>query len=394
MPTGARRRWRCPAARCFRWPGCWCSRSHTAMSLLLVGASLLGVGSSVFHPGILARRAHGRRRPSRSGAVAVSGWRQRRPGAGAAGRRAGGGAMGAVEPGVLCAAGAAVGGDPVERGGLVQAPRAGAPRGRRRAQGRCTRRCRSGSVRRGMGVLLAAGVLEVRLSGEPDQLLHVLSDSSLRPVGAQMRSSSCLHSRPRLRSAPCSAGRSAIASAASGSSGSRSSVPCRSRLLLPYANLFWTGPLVVIIGLILASAFPAIVVFAQELVPGRVGMVSGLFFGLAFGVGGLGAAVLGALADHVGHRAGLRAVLVPAGAGPIGRMVAQSRAAPAAVVSRDRRRALSRHRPAPISARAGSAATPPAYRPGLPCAPRTEIPLRRRSAPGRCRHPAAHGRAP
>jgi FSR family fosmidomycin resistance protein-like MFS transporter len=68
-------------------------------------------------------------------------------------------------------------------------------------------------------------------------------------------------------------------------------------LMLPYANLFWTGPLVVIIGLILASAFPAIVVFAQELVPGKVGMVSGLFFGLAFGVGGLGAAVLGALAD-------------------------------------------------------------------------------------------------
>jgi FSR family fosmidomycin resistance protein-like MFS transporter len=71
-------------------------------------------------------------------------------------------------------------------------------------------------------------------------------------------------------------------------------------LMLPYANLFWTGPLVVIIGLILASAFPAIVVFAQELVPGKVGMVSGLFFGLAFGVGGLGAAVLGALADAWG----------------------------------------------------------------------------------------------
>jgi FSR family fosmidomycin resistance protein-like MFS transporter len=71
-------------------------------------------------------------------------------------------------------------------------------------------------------------------------------------------------------------------------------------LLLPYASLFWTGPLVVIIGLILASAFPAIVVFAQELVPGKVGMVSGLFFGLAFGVGGLGAAILGALADTWG----------------------------------------------------------------------------------------------
>lgn len=71
-------------------------------------------------------------------------------------------------------------------------------------------------------------------------------------------------------------------------------------LLLPYANLFWTGPLVVMIGLILASAFPAIVVYAQELVPGKVGMVSGLLFGLAFGVGGLGAAVLGTLADRLG----------------------------------------------------------------------------------------------
>ncbi len=71
-------------------------------------------------------------------------------------------------------------------------------------------------------------------------------------------------------------------------------------LALPYASLFWTGPLVVMIGLILASAFPAIVVFAQELLPGRVGMVSGLLFGLAFGVGGLGAAALGVLADAWG----------------------------------------------------------------------------------------------
>jgi len=68
-------------------------------------------------------------------------------------------------------------------------------------------------------------------------------------------------------------------------------------LLLPHANLFWTGILVVIIGLVLSSAFSAILVYAQELLPGRVGMVSGLFFGLAFGMGGVGAAVLGHLAD-------------------------------------------------------------------------------------------------
>jgi FSR family fosmidomycin resistance protein-like MFS transporter len=68
-------------------------------------------------------------------------------------------------------------------------------------------------------------------------------------------------------------------------------------LMLPYADLFWTGILSVIIGLFMASAFPAIVVYAQELLPGRVGMISGLFFGFAFGMGGIGAAVLGALAD-------------------------------------------------------------------------------------------------
>ncbi|MGA2393460.1 MAG: MFS transporter [Candidatus Lustribacter sp.] len=69
-------------------------------------------------------------------------------------------------------------------------------------------------------------------------------------------------------------------------------------LLLPYASLFWTGPLTIAIGLILASAFPAIVVYAQELVPGKVGAVSGMFFGFAFGMAGLGAAVLGVVADH------------------------------------------------------------------------------------------------
>jgi FSR family fosmidomycin resistance protein-like MFS transporter len=68
-------------------------------------------------------------------------------------------------------------------------------------------------------------------------------------------------------------------------------------LLLPHVDLFWTLPLTMMIGVILASAFPAIVVFAQELVPGRVGMVSGLFFGFAFGIAGLGAAALGWLAD-------------------------------------------------------------------------------------------------
>lgn len=71
-------------------------------------------------------------------------------------------------------------------------------------------------------------------------------------------------------------------------------------LALPYANLFWTGVLASIVGLVMSSAFAALVVYAQEAVPGRVGLVSGLMFGLMFGIGGLGAAALGHLADTHG----------------------------------------------------------------------------------------------
>jgi FSR family fosmidomycin resistance protein-like MFS transporter len=68
-------------------------------------------------------------------------------------------------------------------------------------------------------------------------------------------------------------------------------------LLMPHVNLFWTCVLSVFIGLILSSAFSAILVYAQELVPGKVGMIAGLFFGFAFGMGGIGSALLGKLAD-------------------------------------------------------------------------------------------------
>jgi len=68
-------------------------------------------------------------------------------------------------------------------------------------------------------------------------------------------------------------------------------------LMLPYANLFWTGVLAVTVAMIMASAFSAILVYAQELMPGRVGLVAGMFFGFSFGLGGLGAAALGQLAD-------------------------------------------------------------------------------------------------
>jgi FSR family fosmidomycin resistance protein-like MFS transporter len=71
-------------------------------------------------------------------------------------------------------------------------------------------------------------------------------------------------------------------------------------LALPFVDLFWTNVLAVLIGLTMASAFPAIIVYAQELLPGRVGMIGGLFFGFAFGMGGVGAAVIGWLADARG----------------------------------------------------------------------------------------------
>jgi FSR family fosmidomycin resistance protein-like MFS transporter len=74
-------------------------------------------------------------------------------------------------------------------------------------------------------------------------------------------------------------------------------------LMLPYASLMWTGVLSVAIGLILASAFSAILVYAQELLPGRVGMVAGMVFGFSFGLGGLGAAALGHIADSTGIEA-------------------------------------------------------------------------------------------
>jgi len=68
-------------------------------------------------------------------------------------------------------------------------------------------------------------------------------------------------------------------------------------LALPYADFTWTVILTIVIGLVLSSAFSAIVVFAQELMPGRVGMIAGIFFGFAFGAGGIAAAALGAVAD-------------------------------------------------------------------------------------------------
>ena len=102
-------------------------------------------------------------------------------------------------------------------------------------------------------------------------------------------------------------------------------------LVLPYVGLYATIALSVVIGLIISSAFSAIVVYAQELIPGRVGMVSGLFFGVAFGMAGLGAAALGELIDLTSIDFVYRSLLVPAADRRTDR-----------ISSRDRARAVSR----------------------------------------------------
>ena len=73
-------------------------------------------------------------------------------------------------------------------------------------------------------------------------------------------------------------------------------------LILPYADLFWTGVLTIVINLIMSSAFAAILIYALELLPGRVGLVGGFFYGVTFGLGGIAAALLGELADRSASR--------------------------------------------------------------------------------------------
>ncbi len=124
---------------------------------------------------------------------------------------------------------------------------------------------------------------QIYLHGQPDELLHLLHDQPFRRVGADLAAS------PVPVSGAVAAG-SIIGGPIGDKIGARKVIWASIlgvlpfTLALPYANLEMTAVLTIIIGLILASAFPAIIVFAQELLPGRVGMVSGLFFGFAFGM--------------------------------------------------------------------------------------------------------------
>ena len=269
--------------------------AHT-YAILLIGAALLGVGSSVFHPesSRVARMASGGRHGLAQSLFQVGGNTGQALGPLAA-------ALVVVRWGQSSVAFFAlllllstailwnVGGW-YKHHGLARLTWRGGAQSCARAAAACGRDPRH----RGAA---GADFLQVRLPDQPDQLLHVLSDRALSRCRCRPRSCYLFVFLAAI----------AVGTVVGGAIGDRigrkrviwisilGALPFT--LLLPYASLFWTGPLTVIIGLVLASAFPAIVVYAQELVPGKVGMISGLFFGLAFGAGGIGAAWLGALVD-------------------------------------------------------------------------------------------------
>ena len=145
----------------------------------------------------------------------------------------------------------------------------------------------------------AADLQQERLYGQHLQLLHLLRHREIRRLGADLAGAAV----------PVS-GAAALGILLGGPFGDRYGQKAMIwfsilgvlpfTLALPYANLEWTIVLTILIGLILSSAFSNIVVFAQELVPGRVGMIAGIFFGFAFGMAGIAAALLGVLADHKG----------------------------------------------------------------------------------------------
>ena len=143
-----------------------------------------------------------------------------------------------------------------------------------------------------------ADLFQILLSGEHHQLLHFLSHAAFRPAD---RDSPDL---PVRISCGSPRGGTFIGGPIGDRFGRRTVIwgsilgVLPFTLVLPYVGLTATIVLTVVIGLVLSSAFSAILVYAQELMPGHIGMVSGLFFGLAFGMGGIGAAVLGLIADH------------------------------------------------------------------------------------------------
>ena len=265
--------------------------------MILLAAALVGIGSSVFHPEVVARGAHGLGRPPRPRAVAVPGRRQHRLGDRAAARRL---HRRAARPGqhrlVLrrCAAGDPAAGQcrPVVQPAPVAAAEPAAAARVSAAYAVLSRR----------KVLFAIAILVALLFSKnvyTSSLGSYYTFYLIHKFGVSVQDAQ-IHLFVFL-------GAVAAGTFAGGPIGDRfgrkpviwfsilGAFPFA--LMLPYANLFWTGVLSVAVGLILASAFSAILVYAQELLPGRVGLVAGMFFGFSFGLGGLGAAALGQLAD-------------------------------------------------------------------------------------------------
>ena len=268
--------------------------------LLLAAAALVGTGLGGAAPRVVARRSHGGRQPARSRAVVVPDGRQSRlvDRAAVRGRRRA--ALRAGQRRLVRARGRA------SAWRCCSASAVGTPRTAWRA---CALR-RRGSRERTLSRGRVAGALAILVALMLSKFVYTASVTSYYTFYLIERFEVSVRSAQLYLFVYLAA--VAIGTVVGGALGDRFGrkfviwfsilgvMPFT--LALPYANLFWTGVLTVPIGLILASAFPAIVVYGQELVPFRVGTVAGLFFGFAFGLGGIGAALLGQLADVTGVR--------------------------------------------------------------------------------------------
>ena len=265
-----------------------------SFAMLIVGAAMIGTGSSIFHPEStrMARLASGGRHGFAQSLFQVGGQAGQAIGPLLAAFVVVPHGQASLSWFSLVALLAMVLLLQVGRWYQRQSP-APVNRARRAAVPRDAGACRCGP---GRGAAHHVDVLAQRLYREPGLLLHILPDGQVPGLGADLADA-----------AVPVPGAQALGSLLGGHLGDRfgrreiiwfsilGAVPFT--LILPFANLFWTAVLTVIIGMIMASAFPAILVYAMELLPGKVGMIAGLFYGLSFGLGAVSAALLGELAD-------------------------------------------------------------------------------------------------
>jgi FSR family fosmidomycin resistance protein-like MFS transporter len=299
-----------PAGTLFTFAGLLILSAARTYALLVAGACILGIGSSVFHPesSRVARMASGGRPGLAQSLFQVGGnvGSALGPvGAAVVVLRWGQQSLGAFSAFALISAGILIGvGFWYKRHGLS---RLGARRGEPSALGR------------GLSEAQVRGSIVVLLALIFSKFVYLASITSYYTFYLMHRFGVSIESAQlHLFAILAAAAAGTLAGGSLGDRFGRKHVIWFSvlgvlpfTLALPHANLFWTGPLSVVIGFILASAFPAIVVYGQELIPSRVGMVSGLFFGLSFGAAGSGAAFMGWLADttSIEHVYGLCAFL-------------------------------------------------------------------------------------